>query len=137
MKQGERSMSFPENDRIFQPHLGKSFHDPAVRPGVDHSFVLAVAGALKRDFGSNSGAVKRVALLANANQRAVRNWFEGKNGPSGEHLMALMRHSDMVLNAVLVLAHRQDLLAGLRLAQAKTQLGEALAMLESIGVDGP
>lgn len=128
-------MSFPENDRIFQPDLGKSFHKHGAQLSPDHSFAAAVAGALKQDFGSSAGAVKRVALLANANQRAVRNWFEAKNGPSGEHLLVLMRHSDMVLNAVLVLAHRQDLLAGLRLAQAKAQLGEALAILESIGVD--
>jgi hypothetical protein len=42
--------------------------------------------------------VKRVARLADAKERGVRNWFEfeAKNGPSGEHLIALMRRSDVV-----------------------------------------
>lgn len=27
-----------------------------------------------------------VAMITDANERTVRNWFEGKNGPSGESL---------------------------------------------------
>jgi len=37
----------------------------------------------------------------------VRNWFEGKNGPSGENLMALIRYSDAVLAMVLQLSGRR------------------------------
>ena len=62
--------------------------------------------ALATDFGASPSAVKRVARLTSANERAVRNWFEGKNAPSGENLVGLMRHSDAVLSSVLILADR-------------------------------
>jgi hypothetical protein len=31
--------------------------------------------------------VKTVVGLTGANERAVKNWFQAKNGPSGEFLM--------------------------------------------------
>ncbi|TXI89047.1 MAG: hypothetical protein E6Q40_02845, partial [Cupriavidus sp.] len=36
--------------------------------------------------------------------------FEGRNGPSGENLVALVRHSDAVFGTVLELSGRQSLL---------------------------
>jgi hypothetical protein len=44
--------------------------------------VRAIALALKAEFGATSSALKTVAQLTRSNERAVRNWLEGKNGPS-------------------------------------------------------
>jgi hypothetical protein len=41
-----------------------------------------------------------------ASERTVKYWFAGERGPSGDHLIALARHSDAVLYVVLALAGR-------------------------------
>ena len=97
-------MSFTENDRKVQSKKGKSFPTGPQYDGTP--FAAAIAVALAADFGASPSAVKRVARLTSANERAVRNWFEGKNAPSGENLVGLMRHSDAVLSSVLILADR-------------------------------
>ena len=56
--------------------------------------------------------------VTHANGRTVKNWFDGSNAPSGDNLVCLLRHSDRVLNALLHLAGRQELLIGSRLIEA-------------------
>ena len=68
--------------------------------------------------------------FAGAGERSVRNWFEGKNGPNGKNLIELMRHSDEVLEALLMIAGREDVLAGKLLVDGRDKLTE---MLEIIG----
>ena len=36
----------------------------------------------------------------------MKNWFDAKNGPSGEFLIALCAHSDEVLETFLLMAGR-------------------------------
>jgi hypothetical protein len=43
-------------------------------------------------------------------ERTVKNWLSGLYGPCGTNLVVLIRHSDEVLNALLTMARRQDLL---------------------------
>lgn len=121
-------MSFTENDRKLQSKGGKSFPiDPAGQP-----LALAIAGALKAEFGSTPSALKTVAQLTRSNERAVRNWFEGTNGPSGENLVILMRHSDLVLRTVLALADRRDLVVAVGLASLRRQLVDAVAAIDGL-----
>lgn len=98
-------MSFSEKDRKLQSKTGNSF--PSPQP--NEPLAAAIAAALKAEFGNTPSAHKTVAQLTRSNERAVRNWFEGKNSPSGENLVILMRHSDLVLRTMLSLADRQDL----------------------------
>jgi hypothetical protein len=121
-------MSFSEKDRKLQSKDGKSFPlDHAVEP-----LALAIAAALKAEFGNTPSALKTVAQLTRSNERAVRNWFDGKNGPSGENLVILMRHSDLVLRTVLTLAGRQDLVVAVGLASLRRQLVEAVAAIDGL-----
>jgi len=39
-------------------------------------------------------------------ESTVKYWFSGERGPSGNHLIALTRHSDAVLYVLLALAGR-------------------------------
>jgi hypothetical protein len=41
-----------------------------------------------------------------ASERTVKYWLAGERGPSGDHLIALARHSDAVLFMLLALAGR-------------------------------
>jgi len=124
-------MSFTENDRIFRSKSGKTFPDEAASSGSP-SLATAIAAALSRDFGSSPGAVKRVAKLVNANERAVRNWFDAKNGPSGEHLVKLMRHSGAVVEVVLVLSGRSGLVQAKLVADTKDRVRQLLVLLDDL-----
>lgn len=124
-------MSPTQKDRKVRSDSGRSFLQRTV-PEPEPSFAEAVADALRREFCGTPGAVKKVVRLTRANERAVRNWFEAKNAPSGENLVTLMRHSDEVLEAVLRLADRQDLVAARKLSAARDKLQEMLAMIDEI-----
>jgi hypothetical protein len=67
-----------------------------------------------------------------ADRRTIKNWFAGTNGPSGAHLVALIRHSDEVLEACLLLAGRNRIVANVRFAAAGEKLLELLTILESV-----
>lgn len=57
-----------------------------------------------------------------------RNWLSGAAGPSGAHLIDLMRSSDEVFEAVMKLAGREHRLNGFRPAGREQALvGHALA----------
>ena len=128
-------MSFPENDRKFQSGSGKSFPNDRDNRLDDRGFASAIASALKAEFGGGPSAVKHVARLADSNERAVRNWFEAKNGPSGRHLVILMARSETVLRAVLELAGRRDILAHRRAADVREHLRKALEFIDALAVD--
>lgn len=62
----------------------------------------------------------------------MRNWFDGRNGPSGEHLVTLMRSSTAVLETVLGLAGRQDLATVVLVQDARRRLVTILAALDAL-----
>ena len=125
-------MSPTQKDRKLQPESGRSIPLPP-EPGPEPpSFPEIIAEALRRQFGGTPAAVKIVVRLTRANERAVKNWFDAKNGPSGENLVSLMRHSDEVLETVLHLAGRQDLVVARKLTGAREKLREMLAMIDDL-----
>jgi hypothetical protein len=86
------------------------------------AFQEAIAAALHREFGDTHAAIKTVVSLTGAHERAVKNWFSGRNGPSGAFVVALCRHSEEVFNAVLLLAGREAELKVRRVLTLKKQL---------------
>jgi hypothetical protein len=64
-----------------------------------------------------------------ASERTVKNWFAGTSGPNGQHLIAIIRHSDAVFESVMFLAGRNEAAAAKKLADARDTL---VAMLEII-----
>lgn len=72
-------------------------------------FIDAIAAAMLVEWGQAPSALKEIGRITHTNERTVRNWVDGRNGPSGENLVALMRHSDEVLTTVLDLSGRHDL----------------------------
>ncbi|WP_156843193.1 hypothetical protein [Novosphingobium aquimarinum] len=119
-------MSFTEKDRKLRSKSGNSF--PELSPS---SLSAALALALKAEFGALASSVKTVARLTNSNERAVRNWFEGKNSPSSDNLVVLMRHSDQILRTVLELADRRDLVLAVGLSGLRAQLVDVLAAIDN------
>ena len=81
-------------------------------------------------------AVKTIAGLTLANERAVKNWFNGINGPSGEFLILLCRRSDMVLETFLMLAGHGELVKVKKFGDVKTKLNEMLLLLGDLVIYG-
>lgn len=94
-------------------------------------YVAAMATALREAFGDSRSAIKTAARATGANERAVRNWFDEKNGPSGQHLVSLVRQSDRMLEAVLSLSGRSVLLDRLHADALCIQLRKLLDRLET------
>lgn len=124
-------MSLTENDRKFRSKDGRSFREDLPEELLP-PFVVAIARALRAEFGSSPSTMKTVARMTGTNERTVRNWFDEKNGPTGENLVVLMHNSDEVLQTVLLLAGRHDLLAAAKIAETRTQLRETLSALDQL-----
>lgn len=121
-------MSFTENDRKVRSKTGISFPEGRYD---DLPYRAVIADVLATEYGSVRSAVKSLARLTDTNERAVRNWFEGKNGPSGESLIQLMRHSDATFGAVLELCRRSRP-AKPELAELRIHLAAALVAIDAI-----
>lgn len=78
-------MSFTENDRKVRSEIGKAFPSGGTAEPL-LPFVEAIARALRADFGSSPSTMKTVARMTGTNERTVKNWFDEKNGPTGENL---------------------------------------------------
>lgn len=88
----------------FVPKTGTNVHLEAEVT----DYRTAIAEALRDELGLTHRAVKTAMRWTGASERTVKYWIAGERGPSGEHLIALARHSDIVFHMVLMLADRSD-----------------------------
>ena len=127
-------MSFRKKGRKFRTVSGKTFpklsDDVAASDGYE--FAAVIAETLRETFGGTRMSVKTVMAYTGAGERTVKNWFEGKNGPNGENLVELVRHSDEVLEALLLMAGREDILAGKLLIDTRDKLVEMLEIINQL-----
>ncbi len=107
------------------PKTGTSF--PA---GGDAAYAPAIARTLNRQLGETHQAVKTVMRWTGAGERTVKNWFSGASAPSGHHLLALMRHSDDVLDTMLLLSGRERTAAAFKLIEIRNALAETLEQVD-------
>jgi hypothetical protein len=126
-------MSFPKKGKSF-PKKGKSFPkrggDGSSNFSLDdHAFAMKIALALKSELKDRNSRAKLVASWTGANERTVKNWILGRYAPCGRHLVILAQHSDQVLNAVLSMADRQDLLLAARVEDLKRKVFELAAII--------
>ena len=92
----------------------------------------AMAYALKRELGSTHQAIKIIMRWTGAGERTVKNWLAGVSGPSGQHLVDLIRHSDGVLQVLLILAGRQQTVAVQRLVDVRNKLAETVEQIDAV-----
>lgn len=84
------------------------------------------------DLGGAGRAAKTITKWTGVNDRTAKNWILGYCGPSGEHLIELMRHSDTVLAVVLKLAGRDSALAEEQVKHFRHELRIVLDSLDAI-----
>jgi hypothetical protein len=92
----------------------------------------AVAYALKCELGATHQAVKIIRRWTGAGERTVKNWLAGVSGPSGQHLVDLIRHSDDVLAVMLILAGRQQVVVAQRLLDVRNKLAEMVEQVDKL-----
>ena len=83
------------------PKTGNKFPQA---PAVDKArspYAQLVASALRTSLDDTHRAIKTVMLWTHANERTVKNWLSGTNGPNGEYLLALLGKSDAVVDALI------------------------------------
>ena len=126
-------MSFPKKGKFFPKtngYVGNGQHES------DKVFAIEIAAALRRSLGDSNAGAKVVASWTGANEKTVKNWFAGKYGPSGEHLVSLVRHSDEALETFLALAGLQDLMVAVKLAAAEQAIEELLRAVRELSKPG-
>jgi hypothetical protein len=92
----------------------------------------AIAYALKCELGSTHQAVKIIRRWTGAGERTVKNWLAGISGPSGRHLVDLIRHSDDVLAVLLILAERQQVVAAQRLIDVRNKFVKTIEEVDAM-----
>jgi len=126
-------MSFPKKGNSL-PKKGKSFPKRDGNGGSDfslddHAFAIKIALALKSELKDRNSRAKLVASWTGASERTVKNWILGRYAPCGRHLVVLAQHSDQVLNAILSMADRQDLLIARRVGDLRRKVLELAAII--------
>ncbi|MFN3311984.1 MAG: hypothetical protein ACK46Q_00775 [Hyphomonas sp.] len=126
-------MSFPKKGKLFPK--GKGYGGNG-RQEPESRFADEIAAALRRSLGDHRAGAKVVASWTGANEKTVKNWFSGRYGPSGDHLVSLAQHSDEVLGTFLAQAGRQDLMVAMKLAAAEHAVEELLMAVRKLRADG-
>jgi hypothetical protein len=126
-------MSFPKKGKSF-PKKGKSFPKRGGDGSSDfnlddHAFAMKIASASTSELKDRNSRAKLVAGWTGANERTVKNWISGRYAPCGRHLVVLARHSDQVLNAILSMADRQELLLARKAEDLKRKVFELAAII--------
>src|SRR5665213_4184443 len=99
-------------------------------------YAMAVAYALKSQLGTTHRAVKIIMRWTDAGERTVKNWLAGVSGPNGQHLVELIRHSDEVLDVLLLMAGRQQIAAAKKLVDVRNKLAETIQQVDELMSDG-
>jgi len=94
-------------------------------------YAAGMARALHMELGGTHQATKTLMRWTNANERTVKNWMAGSNGPRGEHLVALVKHSDLALAAFLGMAGRPLALTASELPLLRQKLQMAIEGIDS------
>ena len=123
------------------PKKGKSFPNCSNGDGgsldATINFALEIAAALERTLRDRNTRIKTVAGWTGANERTVKNWLSRQYGPCGAHLIVLIQHSDEVLNAVLSMAGRHDLVVAQKLVDLEQRLLELMSTVKELRSRGP
>lgn len=112
------------------PKTGKRFPDEG--GDLNATYAARVAAILKRELGNTHQAHKTLMRWTGANERTVKNWLAGVNGPSGEHLLQLIRNSDAVFECVLQLSDRKPVLLDRRLSEVRSALSGTVELISEI-----
>ncbi len=97
---------------------------------VSLPYEAVVAAAVRQELGGSHQAIKTLMRRTGASARTAKNWLSGAAGPSGAHLVELMRSSDHVFDAILKLAGRDAGSGDGSVTEVRQLLKRAVVLLE-------
>jgi hypothetical protein len=118
------------------PKTGSTFQNAGNKSNSQIEYRDAIWGALTGELGGTHQAAKTTMRWTGVSERTARNWISGTHAPAGEHLVELMRNSDAVLSAVLILAGRREAHAFARLDLVRAELQALLKAIDRIEGEG-
>ena len=117
------------------PKKGNVFPNADGEVRLEVSYRQTIAAALHWELKGTHRAVKTTMRWTGASERTAKNWIAGSHGPSGEHLISLMRHSDEVLIGLLTLAGRGEAIVAVRLVEMRDRMEEVRQLIDVV-LDG-
>jgi hypothetical protein len=98
---------------------------------AQQQYADGIARALHMELGGTHQAAKTLMRWTNANEKTVKNWMAGRSGPSGKHLVAIVKHSDLVLAAFLGMAQRPNAMTASQLPMLRQNLQTLIEGIDS------
>ncbi|MFT3940310.1 hypothetical protein [Rhodopseudomonas sp.] len=91
------------------PEKGRSLTSGIGGEGPPRRYADIISLALKTELDDSRRTIKTVRRWTKASERSVKNWLSGSCGPDGDHLIALLIHSETVLQMLLIASRRLDI----------------------------
>ena len=114
------------------PKMGKTFPKDEADHVSRYEYSEAISAALVRELGNSHRAIKTLMKWTGANERTAKNWLSGANGPSGQHLVEMLKHSDQLVFTIAELTGRQELGIVVYLCTLKLVLGRLTTSLDGV-----
>ncbi|MNJ51919.1 hypothetical protein D3C77_472350 [compost metagenome] len=95
------------------------------------TYASSLAEALRSELGTSHRAIKTLRHWTGASERTAKHWLAGSHGPSGLHLIELIRHSDPALRVVLELAQRNSSVAVVWLPALRERLLDTAELIDA------
>ena len=112
--------------------MGNTFPRDKADHVSKYEYSEAVSAALVRELGKSHRAIKTLMKWTGANERTAKNWLSGANGPSGQHLVDILKHSDQLVFALAELTGRQELGVVVDIKTLKLVLNRLTASLDRV-----
>lgn len=97
-------------------------------------YALELARALRQALEAPGMSTKTIMNWTSAGERTVKGWLSASSGPCGDHLIELMRASDLIFARVLLLAGR-DVVDQTTLRSLRKPLAKVHRLIESLTGD--
>jgi hypothetical protein len=97
-------------------------------------YALELAKTLRQALEAPGMSTKTIMNWTSAGERTVKGWLSASNGPRGDHLIELMRASDLIFARVLLLAGR-DVVDQKTLRSIRKPLANLHQLIESLTGD--
>jgi hypothetical protein len=110
------------------PKKGKELPARRKRRERANEYAAVISRALRGELGRGR-SIKAIMRWTGAGERTVKGWVAGSYGPRGEHLVHLLKSSDLSFEAVLELADRKRIATRRGLEALKHQLDTLSNML--------
>lgn len=114
------------------PETGGKLHHSQGDVDAEPRHTSLLTDALCREAHRERGAVKRLMRWSGASEGAVKAWLRGDSRPRADHLIALMAHSDQILDAVLAAAGRASTIPAAELIVVRRLVGDAADRLDAL-----